>query len=210
MTDLATLTQASGALALIGRTSAVGVGLIFAGAATGKLRHRALFPGVVANYRLLPQGLVAPVAMLLPWAELGLGCALLSLGVSGMAGPALPLASASAIALLLVFAWAMAINIARGRSHIDCGCGHSALRQPLGKPLVLRNILLGLLLVPASLPASTGLRAMPDAVPGAGWVALGGGFALFLLFHLFNAILALTAMAAPALRRFPRAEVQVR
>lgn len=204
MTDLATLTQASGALALIGRTGAVGVGLIFAGAATGKLRHRALFPGVVANYRLLPQGLVAPVAMLLPWAELGLGCALAGLGVSGMAGPALSLASGSAIALLLVFAWAMAINIARGRSHIDCGCGHSALRQPLGKPLVLRNILLGLLLVPASLPA------LPGAVPGAGWVALGGGFALFLLFHLFNAILALTAMAAPALLRFPRAEVQVR
>lgn len=206
MTDLAPLTQASGALALIGRTSAVGVGLIFAGAATGKLRHRALFPGVVANYRLLPQGLVAPVAMILPWAELGLGLALAGLGVSGMAGPALPLASASAIALLLVFAWAMAINIARGRSHIDCGCGHSALRQPLGKPLVLRNILLGLLLVPASLPVSTSLHA----VPGAGWVALGGGFALFLLFHLFNAILALTAMAAPALLRFPRAEVQVR
>lgn len=210
MTDLAALTQASGALALIGRTGAVGVGLIFAGAATGKLRHRALFPGVVANYRLLPRGLVAPVAMILPWAELGLGLALLSLGVSGMAGPALPLAlplaSTSAIGLLLVFAWAMAINIARGRSHIDCGCGHSALRQPLGKPLVLRNILLALLLVPAILPVSTSLHA----VPGAGWVALGGGLALFLLFHLFNAILALTAMAAPALLRFPRAEVQVR
>lgn len=200
MTDLAALTQASGALALIGRTGAVGVGLIFTGAATGKLRHRALFPGVVANYRLLPRGLVAPVAMILPWAELGLGLALVGLGVSGMAGPALPLASTSAIALLLVFAWAMAINIARGRSHIDCGCGHSALRQPLGKPLVLRNILLALLLVPASL----------HAVPGAGWVALSGGLALFLLFHLFNAILALTAMAAPALLRFPRAEVQVR
>jgi hypothetical protein len=38
----------------------------------------------------------------------------------------------------------MAVNLRRGRGHIDCGCGHAELRQPLNWLLVFRNIALAL------------------------------------------------------------------
>ena len=49
-----------------GLTGAIGTGIVFVEAGLAKLRHRDLVAGVVANYRLLPEALVAPVAMLLP------------------------------------------------------------------------------------------------------------------------------------------------
>jgi uncharacterized membrane protein YphA (DoxX/SURF4 family) len=54
--------------------------LVFVHAGLSKLRHRDVLPGVIANYRLLPDALVAPVAAVLPWAELVLGLALLAGG----------------------------------------------------------------------------------------------------------------------------------
>ena len=110
------------ALPLLGVAASVAVALLFAVAGIDKLRHRDLLPGVIANYRLLPDALVAPAAALLPGVELLVGAGLL-LGFA-------PLAPMVAIALLLVFAAAMAINIGRGRRHIDCGCGHSGLASP--------------------------------------------------------------------------------
>ena len=112
------------ALPLLGVAASVAVALLFAVAGIDKLRHRDLLPGVIANYRLLPDALVAPAAALLPGVELLVAAGLL-LGFA-------PLAPLVAIALLLVFAAAMAINIGRGRRHIDCGCGHVGLRQQLG------------------------------------------------------------------------------
>ncbi|WP_432787663.1 MauE/DoxX family redox-associated membrane protein [Novosphingobium rhizosphaerae] len=166
----------AGAVALVGQIATVGVGLVFMTAGLGKLRHRALLPGVLANYRLLPAGLVAPLAAVLPVVELALG----GLLVSGLLS--VP-ATALAMALLLVFAWAMAVNLRRGRGHIDCGCGHAALRQPLAWPLVARNVALAALLVPA-------LAGLP--LPAGTWpLGLTGGVVLFLLFQLFNAIVAL-------------------
>jgi hypothetical protein len=53
------------------------VGLIFTFAGLSHWRHRRLLSGVVANYRLLPDGMVNPVAAVLPWAELALGLGLL-------------------------------------------------------------------------------------------------------------------------------------
>ena len=174
------------ALALVGQIAATGVGLVFAGAGIGKLRHRALLPGVVANYRLLPHALVAPAAALLPPMEMALG-GLLIAGV-------LPRPAASmAMALLLVFAWAMAMNLRRGRAHIDCGCGHAALRQPLAWPLVGRNVVLAGLLLPT-------LAALP--LPAGAWpLGLVGGVVLYLLFQLFNAIVALAGSPLSATRK---------
>lgn len=165
------------ALAITGGAAATGVGLVFLTAALAKLRSRALFPGVVANYRLLPEALVAPVAITLPLIELGIGLAL----VAGFG-----LAAAPAIAMLLAFAAAMAINIGRGRAHIDCGCGRSELRQTLSRTLVIRNIVLAILLVPA-------LAATP-AFASAEWlISLASGLALYLLTHLVNALSALAS-----------------
>lgn len=173
-------------LGMFGLAVSIGIGLVFLTAGAAKLRHRALLEAVVANYRILPARLTAPVAGLLPFAELALGCALLS-GVR-------PVPQIAAIALLLGFAAAMAVNIRRGRSHIDCGCGLSALRQQLGWPLVGRNIAMAAMLVPA-LPQA-------PALPFAGLIAAGiGGIALFLSYLVFNAIAALSLSAATAFRR---------
>ena len=65
-------------LAIAGLAASIGVGLIFAAAGIGKLRHAALMDGVVANYRLLPPALVVPVARILPYAELAIAAGLLS------------------------------------------------------------------------------------------------------------------------------------
>jgi hypothetical protein len=122
------------------------VSLVFLSAAYGKLKHRAAFQGVVANYRLLPDAMVAPVAHLIAPVELLLGAAL----ITGCAFPWAPLGAAG---LLGLFALAMGINLRRGRRQIDCGCFQSALRQTLSATLVVRNVVLALL-VSLTLPAS--------------------------------------------------------
>lgn len=172
-------------LALIGLTGAFGLGLILTHAAIAKLRHRAVLAGVVANYRLVPEVLVGPVAHALPLVELALGLALLAGGQR--------LAVAPAALLMLVFAGAMAINLRRGRSHIDCGCGGPQLRQTLSWALVWRNV---------ALAAIVSLRLLPSA-PASVFdlgTAIAGGAALFLTTLLFNAIGTLTASPL-ALRR---------
>ena len=113
------------------------VGLIFLTAAWGKLRHRLEFQGVVANYKLLPDALVAPFAIALPPIEALVGALL----PTGLLSPAPELAAGF---LLALFAIAMAVNIRRGRTHIDCGCFQSTLKQTLGWNLVARNAVLAL------------------------------------------------------------------
>jgi hypothetical protein len=181
--------QMSGAgLGILGLSASMAVGLVFMLAGAGKLRHRDLFPGVVANYRLLPASMVAPVAAVLPVMEMIIGANLL---VRGMA---VSVYAATAMALLLIFAAAMAINIARGRRHIDCGCGRSQLRQPLSWLLVGRNVLLAAILVPGLLPAPA-----PGLAEYA--IALAGGLAIFVIVQLFNAIGALAASPLATPRR---------
>ena len=169
------------ALPLLGVAASVAVALLFAVAGIDKLRHRDLLPGVIANYRLLPDALVAPAAALLPGVELLVAAGLL-LGFA-------PLAPLVAIALLLVFAAAMAINIGRGRRHIDCGCGHVGLRQSLGWGQVVRNLVLATALLPA-LAAGRADLGMADAALGA-----AAGVALYLVLLMFSAVGALVASA---------------
>lgn len=130
------------ALAEFGVTIRAAIALIFLTAAIGKIRNWTAFEGVVANYRLLPDRLVKPVALALPPFELAIAIAL-------------PFGAAivdwAAASLLLLFGMAMGLNLARGRDHIDCGCFQSALRQKLRWVLVVRNGLLALSLAPASL-----------------------------------------------------------
>lgn len=164
----------------LGSAAAVCAGLVFVLGAIGKLRHAAIFPGVVANYRLLPAVAVAPVAMLMPWTELAVGLALI-IGERRVA-PAI------ATALLLLFAAAMMLNLWRGRSHIDCGCGTSTLRQPLRRALVVRNVLLAA--VVSTVPLVGG-----GLMPAEQLVALAAGAVLFLLYLLLNVVLALPALS---------------
>ena len=148
------------------------VGLIFLTAAWGKLRHRLEFQGVVANYRLLPDPLVVPFAVILPPVEAVVGLVLptglLSPWVDGVAG-----------ALLALFAVAMAVNIRRGRADIDCGCFQSTLKQTLSWTLVARNAALVLALGLASLPA--GAVAVWGQAEG-----LFAGAAMFVMLQSLN------------------------
>lgn len=170
---------------LLGAASVAGricVGLVFVLAAVQKSRHWRIFSGVVANYRLLPNVLVNPVAMLLPPVEMAVGLVLLSAQFR-------PFGALAALALLGLFAAAMAINLTRGRSQIDCGCGHSILKQDLRWVLVVRNAGLAALLLPSLV--FTGTVSMPMAFSG---VAAGAGF--FLLYLLLNAFSALPPIQA--------------
>ena len=83
----------------------------------------------------------------------------------------------------------MAINLLRGRTHIDCGCFDSTLKQPLRWILVLRNAVLVLLLVAAARSRET----------AAAWdfatLLLGvlGGAAFFMVVQCANVLAALPA-----------------
>ena len=150
------------------------VGLVFLSAAWGKAGHRLEFQGVVANYRLLPDALVVPFAVVLPPLEAAVGVLL-------PAGVFAPWTEAVAAALLALFAVAMAINIRRGRTDIDCGCFQSALKQTLGWTLVARNAALVLLLGVAALP-------MPDVPVWALAEGLLGGAVAFVLLQSLNVL----------------------
>lgn len=168
----------SGALLTVAAEAGrVSIGLVFLLAAIQKLQHRRLLPGVIANYRLLPDWMVLPAARLLPPLELLLAIGLLSAQVQ-------PWPELAAIALLLLFAGAMAINVGRGRGHIDCGCGQAFLAQHLSRPLVARNLVLAALLLPSFVPpAPVPMPALLSAV------AAGlGFFLLYLLFNLLDAL----------------------
>ena len=169
-----------------GLTGAIGTGVVFVEAGLAKLRHRDLVPGVIANYRLLPETWVMPVAMLLPPSEVAIGTGLIiSVFTSSLAS----LISLPAAALFVLFAAGMAINIRRGRTAIDCGCGRSQLRQPLHWGLVLRNLLLAALVAVHAVPLAPG-----ETVHGVDIaLALASGAAVFLMFLLFNALAALVA-----------------
>jgi hypothetical protein len=115
---------------------ALGAGLIFTFAGLGHWRHRRLLSGVVANYRLLPDGMVNPVAAVLPWAELALGLGLLLSPVMPVLGRVQTWSGAQSCSFWLGHGGEPA---ARAR-HIDCGCGHAELRQPLNWLLVAQYL----------------------------------------------------------------------
>jgi len=151
------------------------VALVFLTASWGKARNRLAFRGVVANYRLLPDMLVAPFALALPPLEALIGLALL-------APPLARWADLAAAALLALFAVAMGVNLMRGRRNIDCGCFQSVLKQTLRWPLVARNGVLILALAIAAL-APAGFPA-----PRRTAEAMAAGTALFVLLQSLNVL----------------------
>ncbi len=90
------------------------LGCVFIYASWYKIARPAEFAQAIANYRLLPQALINPAALLLPWVEVVCGVGL----VSGLMrrGSALVIGI-----LLLAFIAALAISLVRGLD-IHCGC----------------------------------------------------------------------------------------
>lgn len=161
-------------LALLAFAGRVLLSATFIQAGVQKIRYRAQFPGVISNYRLLPATLVPIVSWILPPLEIALGIALL-----------VP-SSWSALAagcLLISFTAAIMTNLARGRTHIDCGCFQSELRQDLGWDLVLRNGVLSAIAAGAALfPVHPPLSICVPAVLF--------GFVSYVLYQALNALAA--------------------
>jgi hypothetical protein len=157
----------------------VALGLMLLTAGVAKLRHWSEFTGVVANYRLLPEGLNAAAAAVIVPAEILLGAALIF-------RVGMPFAAMASAALLTIFAVAMGINIRRGRTSIDCGCFRSTLRQPLEWRLVVRNV------VCAAVSLACGYVAQGSY--GLLWAqAALAGLVLFVIYLALNSVWALDA-----------------
>lgn len=101
-------------MSLASKTLRILLGLIFIAAAVSKAAYPLDFAQIVANYRILPDDLVNPVALFLPWLELVCGAAL-------VAGVAVRGAALTVVLMLTVFLGALGYNAARGIS-VGCGC----------------------------------------------------------------------------------------
>jgi hypothetical protein len=138
--------------------------LLLGSAAAHKLRDRARFARVVAEYGLLPEPITGGVALALAGLELALAAGLAVPAVAGRAALA-------AAALFALYGAAIAINLARGRREIDCGCGASGSEQPLSPRLVARNALLVAAALAAALPSGARPWVWIDAVTVTGGIA---------------------------------------
>ncbi len=92
----------------------IALGLFFVVAALPKIADPPGFAHMVYNYKMVPGQLVNAMALVLPWAELLMGVAL-------VAGIWRRTAAALVGLLLVVFIAAISFNLLRGNA-IDCGC----------------------------------------------------------------------------------------
>lgn len=90
------------------------LGGVMLGAALSKIADPPGFMRSIHPYHLLPDGLLAPLALTLPWLESLCGLALIL-------GPARRGAAALTLALMVVFLGALGLNRLRGNP-VDCGC----------------------------------------------------------------------------------------
>ncbi|MBS0419721.1 MAG: methylamine utilization protein MauE [Proteobacteria bacterium] len=175
-------------LALAGRILGA---LVFGWAVVGKLRHYDEFVGVVANYRLLPALATVPAS----WAVIGTEIYV----CLGLLTPWFVASAATcALVLLAVFMLAMGVNLARGRREIDCGCFQSALRQQLSPALIVRNLVLMVLLMPAFLAATAATVPEGSALQLVDGIA--AGLVGFVLYQALGQVLALGAGSRAARR----------
>lgn len=157
-------------------TARLVLALVFAVSAWAKFRDLARFAGVVGNYQVLPERLVAPAAHAVPIVEAAVAAGLLADSTRAVA-------AGWALALLGAFSLAMLVNLARGRTGIDCGCFGGALRQRLSWGLLGRNGGLAGAAVLAAWPAAaarewTWLDALTVGAAGGSIVLLYGALSL--------------------------------
>lgn len=95
-------------------TLRIAIGIIFLLASFDKLQHPEAFARIVENYRILPDILIAPVAIILPWVEFICGISMVFNVMS--CGAALILST-----LMIIFLTALGFNAYRGLD-VACGC----------------------------------------------------------------------------------------
>jgi len=152
----------------LGLVARLVIGLVFLVAGAGKLRAPLGFRAAVANYRILPDSLVTPVARVLPVLEVAVGVMLL-LGVL-----IVPVAVVAAV-VLVAFAGAIWVNVRRER-HIGCGCGFAG-RQQVSRRLVVRNGVLAAAALAAAVWPSAALALWPGPGVPATSLTPADGFA---------------------------------
>ena len=139
----------SSALGLVARLT---VAAVFAAAGLGKLTDRKGTRKAVAEFGA-PDRLVAPLALLLPVAELGIAVALLFAATR-------PAGAVGALVLLGIFSTAIAVSLARGQAP-DCHCFGQLHSAPASWKTLVRNAAL----------AGLGVVALAERGPGAfGWI----------------------------------------
>lgn len=110
------------------------LGSIFIFASWDKVLEPAVFAEVIANYQILPEALVAPAAIFLPWLELTCGVCLVADRWTG--GSAIIVT-----ALIVIFTAAIGFNIYRGMD-VACGCFTLDQSAPAGMWLyLLRDVI---------------------------------------------------------------------
>lgn len=134
---------------------------LFGVALRGKLANWAEFVAVVARYPLVPYALAKLVAIAV--AALEAGCIILILYP-----PLAPVGGALAIGLLLAFAGGMTIAYLRGDREMDCGCNLGGSTQHISWLLIVRNVVLAALILPA-LAAASAPSTLLDWVDGLGF-----------------------------------------
>ena len=126
-------------------TVSLALAILFGASAAIKFADLPEFRGALENYRIVPEELSIPSAIIVPLSEL-----------SGAIGLLVPRFHAAASMLLIfliaIFTAAIALNLMRGRLYIDCGCFGPMLRQPLGNWMLGRNAILMLLCALALIP----------------------------------------------------------
>jgi hypothetical protein len=158
--------------------SALATAVLLASAATHKVRAPARFAKQLADYQLLPEALVRPVARVIPAVELVIAFALL-VPVSRY------WAALSAASLIALYAVAIGINLWRGRRDIDCGCAGPDQAQPLRPVLLLRNsALVGLALLASVSPVVRDLGFFD------GFVTVAAGSVMLLIYAAVDGLLA--------------------
>lgn len=162
---------------------------IFAISATLKLRDPDAFFESVRGYGMLPSFMERPFAWCVPVLELA---AALGMAVER----ARPYAAAVLLALLAVFSAAIACNLRRGRTEMDCGCFSGLFTQRLTPWLLVRNAVLGSLVLTAWLPVDPRPVSVQERVE----VALAAATAVA-LYLAVNQILANAPLLAGLRRR---------
>ncbi|WP_027722796.1 MauE/DoxX family redox-associated membrane protein [Maridesulfovibrio zosterae] len=111
------------------------LGLVFIFASIDKIIDPVAFAGIIKNYQILPQMMIGPVAMLLPWLEFVCGAMLVCNVLTDISASIL-------IIMLLVFIAALLSTIYRGID-VACGCFStdaaqiSNMAETIGRDVVL-------------------------------------------------------------------------
>lgn len=130
------------------------LGLLFATAASHKLRDPHAFRDTLERYELFPAAFVGPVGVALMGGELVIAFTVLFLRIACIAGAA----------VLALYTIAIALNLARGRTDLGCGCMGPAASAPISGWLVMRNVVLLAAALVASWPAGARALSWVDAL----------------------------------------------